>query len=189
MQKINPVLHRIEHRSALKCQRERRSKTDGIIIIFYIISWGGVRLSPLGTSATNCPIVPARDNRWWWWVWSCRWNKNWQGKPKYSEKTCSNATLSTTNPTWPDVGSDPGRRGGKPATNRLIYGRALKEIVTEKLICTYNKTNTRTFLVANLFIVTNYNKCCKWSLRACRQASASFILLTKTRKNTAWGCP
>jgi hypothetical protein len=23
-------------------------------------------------------------------------------KPKYSEKTCPNATLSTTNPTWPD---------------------------------------------------------------------------------------
>jgi hypothetical protein len=27
---------------------------------------------------------------WWWWrggVWSSRWNENWQGKPKYSEKT------------------------------------------------------------------------------------------------------
>jgi hypothetical protein len=31
----------------------------------------------------------------------------WQGKPKFSEKTC------------------PGRRGGKPATNRLSYGAAL----------------------------------------------------------------
>jgi hypothetical protein len=30
------------------------------------------------------------------------------------------ATLSTTNPTW----LDPGRRGGKPATNRLSYGAA-----------------------------------------------------------------
>jgi hypothetical protein len=35
-----------------------------------------------------------------------------------------NATLSTTNPTWPDVGSKPGRRGGKQATNRLSYGTA-----------------------------------------------------------------
>jgi hypothetical protein len=34
------------------------------------------------------------------------------------------ATLSTTNPTWPDPGSIPGRRGGKPATNRLSYGAA-----------------------------------------------------------------
>jgi hypothetical protein len=30
----------------------------------------------------------------------------------YSEKTCPRATLSTTNPTWPDPGSNPGRRCG-----------------------------------------------------------------------------
>jgi hypothetical protein len=29
------------------------------------------------------------------------------------------------NPTWPDLGLDPGRRGGKPATNRLSYDVAL----------------------------------------------------------------
>jgi hypothetical protein len=40
-------------------------------------------------------------------------------KPKYSEKTCSSATLSTTNPIWLDPGFNPGRRGGKPATNLL----------------------------------------------------------------------
>jgi hypothetical protein len=34
---------------------------------------------------------------WWWRSW---WNERfWQGKPKYSEKTCPDATLSTTNPT------------------------------------------------------------------------------------------
>jgi hypothetical protein len=33
---------------------------------------------------------------WWWRNW---WNENWQGKPKYSEKTCLSATWSTTNPT------------------------------------------------------------------------------------------
>jgi hypothetical protein len=89
------------------------------------MSWSGVRLSPLGTSATNWPIVPAPDARWWC-MWSSRWNENWQGKPQYSEKTFPSATLSTTNPTWPDLGSNPGRRGGKPATNRLSYGTALK---------------------------------------------------------------
>jgi hypothetical protein len=31
--------------------------------------------------------------------------------------------LSTTNPTWPDLGSNPGRRGGKQATKRLSYVR------------------------------------------------------------------
>jgi hypothetical protein len=33
-------------------------------------------------------------------------------------------TLSTTNPIWLDPGLNPGRRGGKPATNRLRYGAA-----------------------------------------------------------------
>jgi hypothetical protein len=84
-----------------------------------LVSWGGVRLSPLGTSATNWPIAPGPENRWW--VWSSRWNENWQGKPKYSEKTCPSTTLSTTNPTWPDLGSNPGRRGGKSSTNHLSY--------------------------------------------------------------------
>jgi hypothetical protein len=44
-------------------------------------------------------------------------------KPKYSEKTCPSAALSTTKPTCcPEA--NPGRRGGKPATNRLSYGTA-----------------------------------------------------------------
>jgi hypothetical protein len=67
---------------------------------------GGVQLGLLGTAATS---------RLWW--------NNWQGKPKYSEKTCPSAALSTTNPTrCPDA--NPGRRGGMPATNRLSYATA-----------------------------------------------------------------
>jgi hypothetical protein len=76
--------------------------------VIFLVSWVGVRLSPLVPSATNWPIVPAPDDRWW--VRSSRWNENWKGKPKYSEKTCPSATLSTTNPTWPDLRSNPGRR-------------------------------------------------------------------------------
>jgi hypothetical protein len=34
------------------------------------------------------------------------------------------ATLSTANPTWLDLGLNPGRRSGKPVTNRLSYGAA-----------------------------------------------------------------
>jgi hypothetical protein len=60
----------------------------------------------------------------WLWRWRNWWNEDWQGKPKYSKKTCPSATLSTTNPTWADPGSNPGRRGGKPATNCLSYGAA-----------------------------------------------------------------
>jgi hypothetical protein len=29
---------------------------------FFLVSWVGVRLSPLGTSATSWPIVPAPDD-------------------------------------------------------------------------------------------------------------------------------
>jgi hypothetical protein len=78
---------------------------------------GGVQMGPLVTSATECPG--------WLWLWRIWWNEDWQGKPKYSEKTCPSATLSTKNPTWPDPGSNPGRRGGKSVTNRLSYGAAI----------------------------------------------------------------
>jgi hypothetical protein len=64
-------------------------------IFFHQIVGGGVQLGPLCTSATNWPIVPARViMRLEIW-----WNDDWQEKPKYSEKTYPNATLSTTNPT------------------------------------------------------------------------------------------
>jgi hypothetical protein len=96
--------------------------TEGVVKYLFLVSWGGVRLSPLGTSATNWPIVPAPDDRRW--VWSNWWNENLQGKPKYSEKTCCSVTFSTTDPIWPDLGSNPSRRGGKPLTNRLSYDTA-----------------------------------------------------------------
>jgi hypothetical protein len=67
---------------------------------------------------------PSPDDRWWW-LWSNRWNENWQGKPKYSEKTCPNANVSTTNPTW----TDPGGRGGKPATNRESYATTCSMLI------------------------------------------------------------
>jgi hypothetical protein len=74
------------------------------------------------------PIVQVPYDRWGW-LWSNWRNEHWQGKPKYSEKTCPSATLSTTNPTWPDPGSNPGRRGGKPTTNRLSYGAISRKII------------------------------------------------------------
>jgi hypothetical protein len=55
----------------------------------------------------------------WLWCWRIWWNEDWQGKPKYSEKTCPRATLSHHKSHLPDPGSNPGRRGGKPATNWL----------------------------------------------------------------------
>jgi hypothetical protein len=50
----------------------------------------------------------------------------WQGKPKYSEETCSGATLSTTKSHMTTRSRSPDHSGGKPETNRLSYGAALK---------------------------------------------------------------
>ena len=72
----------------------------------------------------------------WWWLFFCflvmehRWNEIYRGKPKYSgEKPCPIATLSTTNPTSTDLGSNPGLHGERPATNSLSHGTALRHLV------------------------------------------------------------
>jgi hypothetical protein len=38
------------------------------------------------------PIVTASGDKWRW-LWRSRWNVDWQGKPKFSEKTCPSATI------------------------------------------------------------------------------------------------
>jgi hypothetical protein len=75
-------------------------------------------LGSLGKPATEWPIVPAAGD--------CDDDGEFGGmkKPKYADKTCPSATLSTTNPTRPDPGLNPGRRGGKPAINRLSFDTA-----------------------------------------------------------------
>jgi hypothetical protein len=79
------------------------------------------RLGSLGTSATEWPIVPApsdyEDGEFGGRTFG-------RGNRSTLKKTCPSTTLSSTNPTWPDPGLNPGRRGGKPATNRLSYGAA-----------------------------------------------------------------
>jgi hypothetical protein len=71
--------------------------THNLIPIFFLICLvgGGVQLGPLGTAATDWPLVACPRWLWWWRIW---WNEDWQGKPKYLEKIRSSATLSTTKP-------------------------------------------------------------------------------------------
>jgi hypothetical protein len=87
----------------LRCQGKCIAYTDlfqftCIVFFFFSFSgWGGAEST---WYVGHCwPNVPAPDDRWWW-LWSSPWNEDWQGKPKYSEKNCPSATLSTTNPTW-----------------------------------------------------------------------------------------
>jgi hypothetical protein len=54
-----------------------------------------------------------------------QWNEIDREKPPTRRKTCPNATLSTTNPTWTDPESNPGLRSERPATNCLSHGTAL----------------------------------------------------------------
>jgi hypothetical protein len=129
---------------------------------------GEVQLGPLGTAATDWPIVPAPG--WLWWrIW---WNEDWQGKSKYSEKTCPSATLSTTNPTWPYPGSNPGRRGGKPATNRLSYGAACI-MKLDKYIMTYE-------ILSMAFLISNTN------ITASQIVAVITVMLLKCLNSSSW---
>jgi hypothetical protein len=75
---------------------------------------------PYWVQHTACrPLLAYCTCPGWLWGWRIWWNEDWQGKPKYSEKTCLSATLSTTNPTWPDPGANPGCRSLRLVTDRL----------------------------------------------------------------------
>jgi hypothetical protein len=43
----------------------------------------------------------------------------------FGENMLQRHFFPSQNPTWPDLGLNPDRRGGKPATNRLSYGAAI----------------------------------------------------------------
>jgi hypothetical protein len=87
----------------------------------------------------DCPSWPLEyfcSSPGWEKVWNSRWNENWQKKPKYSEKTYPIAPLSTTNPTCPDLGSNPGLRGGMSAINYLscVMARSSSVGIATKLL-------------------------------------------------------
>ena len=66
-----------------------------------------------------------------------RWNETDRGKPTTRRKTCPSATLSTTNPTWTDPGSNPCLRGGRPVNNYRVTNSQPLILV----LCQMNPTN------------------------------------------------
>jgi hypothetical protein len=105
-----------------------------IFFFFSLLVEGG---SPRGTAASYWPIVPVPGE--------CEDGEvggmkcGWQGKPKYSEKTCPSAILSTTNPICQTPGANASCRGGKLATNRLSYGAASKNLHVTRITCLNTK--------------------------------------------------
>jgi hypothetical protein len=92
----------------------------------------------------------------------------WPVKPKYSEETCPIATLSITDPTCLYPASNLVRRCGKPATNRLSHGTALKHPQSLFLLRCQRPSLTaiRNNFLLNLFyykeyLVCNYTICTK----------------------------
>jgi hypothetical protein len=80
---------------------------------------GGVQLGPLGTAATNRPIVPVAGDYDDGEICGMigRGNRSTRRKPA-PVQLCPPQTTHAC----PDA--NPGRRGGKPATNRLSYDTA-----------------------------------------------------------------
>jgi hypothetical protein len=96
--------------------------SQSIELFFFLIGMvgGGVQLGPLGTAATNRPIVPAAgdyDEGEIGGMMIGKGNRSTRRKP---------ATVPLFQPQTPHacIGAKPGRRGSKPATNRLSYGTA-----------------------------------------------------------------
>jgi hypothetical protein len=72
------------------------------------------------------------------------------------EKTCPSATLSTTNPAWTDLGSNPGLRGGRPAANRLSHGTAYNSV------CNILSYNVDSFWLLIYFYLIHSRLCCTY---------------------------
>jgi hypothetical protein len=64
--------------------------------------------------------------------WSNWWNENWQGKPKYSEKTYPSATLSTKSHMTDPV-SFPALNGGVSHAATPIGPRACLDVIAKEM--------------------------------------------------------
>jgi hypothetical protein len=83
-----------------------------IFIVAKVGDYVFVELRPL-----TCPLSsPQVIHKW---IWS-NGGMIWKDKNRRTRrKTCPSPTLSTTNPTWTALSTNPGLRGKKPATNRV----------------------------------------------------------------------
>jgi hypothetical protein len=90
--------------------------------IFYYYSWWSETVH-----SVLWPLLAYCTSPRWWMMVIVEQLVGWRlaGETEVLGENLPSATLSATKPTWPDPSSNPGRRGGKPAANRLSYGSTL----------------------------------------------------------------
>jgi hypothetical protein len=77
-------------------------------------------------------------------VRSIWWNENWQRKPLLGRNLSQCHFIHhRSNMTWPGI--EPGRRGGKPASNRLIYSMVFASNLVRLLCLLFSNSFTQTF--------------------------------------------
>jgi hypothetical protein len=113
MHRLKPSVH---FHLVLRCRIHRASPPHLCFCsMMHVVHFNGVRLR-LWTVATSRPIVHPADH-----IWVSSHGVIDKGKPKNWRKICPNAILSTTNPTWTDLGLFSERL----ANDRLSRGMAL----------------------------------------------------------------
>jgi hypothetical protein len=87
-----------------------------IVTVIVATGWDyvSVELRPLTGTLSTLEMI--HD-----WIWSSSGMIMAGENRRTQRETCPSATLSTTNPTWTNVGAYPHLRSAKPATNRLSY--------------------------------------------------------------------
>jgi hypothetical protein len=134
---------------------------------------GGTHLGPLDNTATNTPIVSDPgdydDGENWW-------NDDWQEKTKYSEKTCSSAVLSTTNPT---CSARTRTRVGAVGSQRLTAW------ATARPYRAHDRESPKPTLVPNIFNYTNIFLFLNWSAISPLKFHLLYRMPRKSRVRTA----
>jgi hypothetical protein len=75
----------------------------------------------------------------WYEFGERRWSDIDRGNRRTPRKTCPGATFFTINPTWVDLGANPGLRGERPATNRLSHGTAQRAVFDHNISAVWCK--------------------------------------------------
>jgi hypothetical protein len=121
---------------SLKCIKGGTMCWHGLQWTSFFLNWysrGGVQLGPLGTAATNGLLCQPRV------IMMEKLVESLSGKSEVLGENLPQCRFVHTNPTsCPDA--NPGRRGGKPASNRLSYGTAkLRKLAQAATFLTCNQ--------------------------------------------------